>query len=456
MFRVPLDRAFSAKGFGAVVAGIPVAGAATLGDELVLLPQNARGRVKRIEVYGHDSDTVRAGQCAAINLGHCDAKEVGRGDVLTLPDYFAPSEWYLARLRLLPGETVKLKNGSEVRFHTGTSDVSATLYFLDREEPRAGSEHTIQVRVHRPVVAGPGDAFILRALSPVRTVGGGTIIEAEERRLNRNRPGLLDDLAARHAAVGQDAAFVEYSVRHAPKLVIGEVEIARRAKVLRPRLQEVLGELIRGQKVLAAGGALYLHRQTADEAGSALCRLLTEHHRQSPESPGMTIEQVRQATAWEKPVLDAVLALLKTAGRIAERNQRLALAEHRPVFQDEDAARLTAIEELYQRQPFSPPSAEEAARTLSLTPQIMNRLLGALKEHQRLIDVGEGMLFHADAVARARQLLVEHIQKEGRLESVQFKYLVETTRKFALPLLDYFDRVGLLRRAGNTRYLKAR
>ena len=104
VFRLPLDRAFSAKGFGTIAAGIPVAGSASLGDEVVLLPQNVTGRIRRIEVYGQQSDTVLAGQCAAINLGHCDARETSRGDVLTLPGYFAPAEFYLCQLRLLPQE----------------------------------------------------------------------------------------------------------------------------------------------------------------------------------------------------------------------------------------------------------------------------------------------------------------------------------------------------------------
>ena len=93
---------------------------------------------------------------------------------------------------------------------------------------------------------------------------------------------------------------------------------------------------------------------------------------------------------------------------------------------------------------------------MGLPPAAIDRLLGILQEHQRLVAVGDGLLFHQEAVERARRLLVEHLEKEGRLESVKFKYLLDTTRKFALPLLDYFDRTGLLRRVGNTRYLKVR
>ena len=240
VFRMPLDRAFSAKGFGTVVAGIPVAGSASLGGEAVLLPQNFTGRIKRIEVYGQAGDTVLCGQCAAINLGHCDAKEIRRGDVLTLPGYFTPQEFYVCRLRLLPLEKISLKSGAEVKFHTGTSEVNATLYPLESGELRGNSTQIVQLRMKRPIVAGPGDPFILRSFSPVRTIGGGTIIEAVERRLKRNRPGIAEDLAVQAAAVGDDARFVEYAIRTAPAIAIPKADLARRTKTLYPRLEEIL------------------------------------------------------------------------------------------------------------------------------------------------------------------------------------------------------------------------
>ena len=455
VFRMPLDRAFSVKGFGTVVAGIPVAGSASLGGEAVLLPQNFASRIKRIEVYGQTSETVLCGQCAAINLGHCDAKEIRRGDVLTLPGYFTPQEFYVCRLQTLPME-IALSNGDEVKFHTGTTEVNATLYLLQPGELRGDSTQIVQFRVKRPIVAGPGDPFILRSFSPARTIGGGTIIEAMERRLKRSRPGVAEEAAVEAAAVRDDARFVEYAIRTAPSLAILKADLARRTKTLYPRLEEILSRLVREEKVLALPVELYLHSATAAEAGDRLLGQLAEYHRGAPESPGMSWEQLARSCPWQKPVLEALVRRLKSAGRLVEQNERLALAEHRPAFQDRDAAHLEAIESLFLRQEFVPPSATELAEKTGIPPAAVGKLLGILQEHQRLVAVGDGLLFHRQAVEHARRLLVEHIEKEGRLESVKFKYLLDTTRKFALPLLDYFDRTGLLRRVGNTRYLKAR
>ena len=481
VFRLPLDRAFSAQGYGTVVAGIPVCGSAHIGDELVLLPQGQTGRIKRIEVYGLTSDTVLAGQCAAINVSHWDPREIGRGDTVTVPGYFSAQEWYVCNLRLLPREKLHLKNGSEVKFHTGTSEVNAILYVLSDEELRAAGDYLIQIRARTPVVAGPGDHFILRTLSPVQTVGGGTIVEAVPRRLKRTRPGVVEELHQRADAVLDEARFVEYCVRHAESLAAGEAELGSRAKVLRGRLQEVLADLVRRQNVTALPGGLFIHRDAAAEVGGRIVELLGRFHCQSPGSPGLTMEQLRQdlqkegrhsclplegrpsclplaggpaCLPLEKVVLEAVVASLVREGRLVEQNQRLALAGHRPTFQDEEAKALEAIEAVFRQRAFCPPSVEELVQQTGVAQTTVEKLVKLLREHERVVWVGEGLWFHREAVDRARQLLVEHIRNQGRLESVQFKYLLETTRKYALPLLDYFDRVGLLRRVGNTRYLK--
>jgi selenocysteine-specific elongation factor len=231
--------------------------------------------------------------------------------------------------------------------------------------------------------------------------------------------------------------------------------LASRAKVLRSRLQAILADLLRQQKIIALTPGLYIHQDTADKAARRLLEIVGQFHRKSPESPGLTMEQLRQESQLDKAVADGLVALLRQQGRLVEQNQRLALPEHRPSFQDADAKHLEAIEALFRQQAFHPPGVEELTQKTGLPASEVQRLLRVLREHERLVWVGEGFLFHREAVDRARDLLVEHITTKGRLESVDFKYLVDTTRKFALPLLDYFDRIGFLRRVGNTRYLKA-
>jgi selenocysteine-specific elongation factor len=454
VFRLPLERGFSVQGYGTVVAGIPVAGAAHNGDEIVLLPQGISGRVRRIEVYGQTSEAVMAGQCAALNVGHWDHHEIHRGDVLTVPGYFSPQQWFLCSLRLLPREKLLLKSGAEVRFHTGTSDVAAMFYPLSGNQFESGQSGLIQVKTKSPVVAGPGDHFLLRTLSPVRTVGGGLIVEAVERRVKANRPAIAQDLQERAAAILDQQQFVEYCIRRADSLAATEADVAVRAKIPRDRVRTILADLASRQVVFALPTKGYVHRDTAAETGQKILALVGDFHRRSPESPGLPPEELRQALPIDKAVLDALVERLIAAGRLVAKHGRLALPEHQSTFAGEDAKLLEKIEGLYQDKLFSPPSAEDVAQQTGVAPNKVKQLLSLLKQHGRLVQVDATMLFHRDAVERARELLVEHFRKNGRLDSVDFKYLLDTTRKFALPMLDHMDRIGATRRVGNTRFPK--
>ncbi|MGA2067409.1 MAG: selenocysteine-specific translation elongation factor [Thermoguttaceae bacterium] len=452
VFRLPVERAFSVPGYGTVVAGIPLAGFARTGQEVVLLPGGATGRIRRIEVYGRTSDIVLAGQCAAINLGHWDHHAIHRGNTVATPGYFVPHEWYAASLRLLPRARLALKNGSEVRFHTGTSEVNAAVYAVQGTRMEGGHDYLVQIRTAAPVVAGPGDRFVVRRLSPVETIGGGMILEATAGRLKRNRPQVAQDLSERALAVPDDRRFVEYCLRNSPARAAAPAELAARAKLPQDRLGAILAELVGQQKAVLLGPGLYIHHDTVEDCAASMLRKIEEFHRRFPESPGIPPEELRQSYGLEKPVLEGLVGLLVGQGRLARRSGRLASPRHQATFSDEDRRRLEKIEAAYSQAAFSPPSPDELAARTGEPPAAVRKAVGILQQHGGLVQV-EDLWFHRDAVARARELLVAHLHREGRLESVDFKYLLGTTRKFALPLLDYFDRIGVTRRAGNTRFL---
>jgi selenocysteine-specific elongation factor len=454
VFRLPVERTFSAKGYGTVVCGVPVAGSARVGDEVVLLPQGLTGRIKAIQVYKRPGQIVKAGQCTAINVPHWEHSAIERGNTMAAPGFFVPQEWCACRLRLLPHEGLYLKTGTRVKFHTGTSELLATVYLMESAQMQAGEERLVQVRLASPLVAGPGDRFIVRALSPVRTIGGGVLIETMERRLKRKRPETLGELKAQADVVLDEERLVECCVRRAPRLAAEERELSFRAKVPPERLREMLAALAGKGKVLRLTPALYMHPETAREAGEKLAGVVEAFHRTSPESPGITMEALRASCGYEKAILEGLVALLIKEGNVVERGQRIALAGHKETFKAEDRQLLDAIEAVFRERLFCPPEPDELVTlTHAARPQV-DKALKLLREHERIVWVGEGLLFHREAVDRAREKLVATIQQEGKLESVRFKYLLDTTRKYALPLLDYFDRIGLTSRVNNTRYLR--
>ncbi len=452
VFRLPVERAFSAKGYGTIVAGIPACGSVGLGDEIVLLPQDQKGRVRAIQVFNHDSSRALVGQCAALNIPQWDHKDIKRGNVLTVAGYFRPEQWYLCELTLLTQEKNQLKNGSEVKFHTGTSEVVASAYLFQETPLQPGQRCLLQVRLSTPIVAGPGDHFIVRAPSPARTIGGGIIVEAIPGRLRRHRPEVLKEIRQRAEAVKQASTFVEYCVKTAEPLAADAAEVARRTKIPPVQVARVLTELA-GQGRLIVAGKLHMHVETAREAEKILRERVGEVHRRQPESPGIRREQLLTDSGWRKDVFDNLVERLLAGAALADRKGYLALPEHREQFDDAERQLLQRVEALFRGHLFDPPSPQAVADQTRAVPPQVARALRILSEQQRLIRVDQDLYFHADAVADARARLVRYIQENGQLESVQFKYVLDTTRKYAIPLLDYFDKIGVTRRAGYTRYL---
>jgi len=455
VFRLPLERTFSVKGYGTVVTGIPVAGTAKIGDQMVLFPHGTKGRLKAIQVYKRDSEIAMVGQCAALNVPQWDYKTVKRGNVVTLGEFFQPQQWYLCKLRVLAHIKSPLKNGTKIKFHTGTSEIIATIFMLADSSIPADSESLVQVRLNEPVVAAPRDRFILRTLSPVQTIGGGTIVEALPEKLKRNHPQTVQDAHDRAQAVLVEKDFVEYHIRTAKDFAVTEPKLSIRTKVLPEPLKKILTELIHQAKIIDLGSKLYIHTETSDVVQQRLLNIVSDYHHENPESPGLTIEQFYEASQLKKDVFDSLLKRLVSEGKLFERKHRLALPEHHETFSEDEQNLLQSVELFFADRPFNPPKYEEVIEHTAEAPEKLQKILQILIEQERLVRVDNNLLFHSEAIEQARRFLTSFINKEGKLESVKFKYLLDTTRKYAIPLLDYFDRIGVTRRVGYTRYLKA-
>jgi selenocysteine-specific elongation factor len=478
VFRLPVERTFSVKGYGTVVTGIPVAGSVKIADEVVLLPDAVKGRVKAIQVYKRNSDTAMVGQCAAINVPQWDYKTIERGCTVTVGDYFRPEQWYLCKLRILDHVRSPLKNGTSAKFHTGTSEAVASVFLLEGNSVAPGSECLAQVGLKNPqrIVAAPRDRFILRSLSPVQTIGGGIIIEALERKLRRNQPQTIEDAHNREKAVHVEKDFVEYCVKTGGSLkrslgmashmlampkgfafepATHESELAFRAKMLPGPLKSVLDELVSEGKLIPLGSKLFVHRDTSRDVQQKLLEVVRDFHRSKPESPGLSIEQFYEASGLKKDVFDALLARLLIEKKLVEKKHRLALPDHREMFSENEQTLLQSIESLFKARPFNPPNQDEVIQKTAANPDKVEKMLRILIEQEQLIRIDKDLFFHREAVEEARRILTSYINTEGGLESVKFKYLLDTSRKFAIPLLDYFDRIGVTRRVGYTRYLKS-
>jgi selenocysteine-specific elongation factor len=454
VFRLPVERVFSVKGYGTVVSGIPVSGTAKIGDEVTLFPHGVNGRIKAIQVYKQQSETAKVGQCAALNIPQWDYKTIKRGCCVTLGKYFSPQQWLLCTLRILPHIKAPLKNGANIKFHTGTSEIVASVFLLKGNNISASDESIVQVRLNESVVTGPGDRFILRSLSPVRTLGGGMIIEAIPHKLKRNHPDVLQEAQNRAKAILSGVDFIEYAIRTADVFAATCGELSVRTKILPELLDGILRELIDRDKIIDVGSKLFVHRETLGHLRGKLLDIVDDYHHKKPESQGLTVEQLYEASGLQKNVFDGMLKQLLAENILIEKKNRIALPQHRESFSDDQQKLIRNIESLFTDRFFNPPNLQEVIEHTKASQDKVQKVFKILIEQQRLVRVDKDLFFHRDAVEQARETLTTYIREQGGLESVKFKYLLDTTRKFAIPLLDYFDRIGLTRRSGYTRYLR--
>jgi selenocysteine-specific elongation factor len=456
VFRLPVERTFSVKGFGTVVSGIPATGSAKVGDEVVLLPQRSKSRIKAIQVYGKDSDTVKSGQCAALNLPQIDYKTVERGNVLTQGDYFKPVQWFLCESKLLDEVSSPIRNGTKLKFHTGTSETTGSVYLLESDVLLPGQDSCIQIRTDNPVIAGPNDRFILRSISPPGTLGGGRIIEAVNHKIKRTKTGVVDEIRQLAAVVRQPQEYIAFCICHTEDYAVHSNEVALRTKLQPDCVSENIQSLLDKGEVLELATNLYIHRDTLQEAMALLIGHIDQFHTQQPDSPGIEKDALLEQSGLKKKVFDGVLAILLKDKRVTMRKDRLALPSYSEHFDPATQELLDSLEALFRKYLFTPPKIEDLSARLNQNVQDINKAIRILTEQQLLVRIEQNMYFHADAVEKAKQRAVEYMKGEGdgRLESVKFKYLLDTTRKYAIPMLDYLDKIGVTRRVGNTRYLK--
>jgi selenocysteine-specific elongation factor len=473
--RLPIDRAFTLKGFGTVVTGTLVSGSMAADDELVLLPAGRPTRVRGLHVHGTAVSRAQAGQRVAANLNDVQVQDIARGDTLVTPGCFEAVRRLDVRLDLLPSAR-RLRHGARVRFHQGTSEVMARVSVAhivggDREtEPSiqgrsagvvpAGGRAYVRARLESPIVAARGDRFVLRSYSPMTTIAGGIVLDSFPRR------GSVRTEAARARFIALDPGAGDVgeaaALERACAVLVAEYgrdgvtvsRLALRLATTAARLDDIIQANVAHGRLLQVGDFI-IDRNVFDQLAALLTGLVEQHHRDVPDSEGMPREEVRDRLRVAAPVLDALVGELSRAARLVGR-ERLALSGRRAAFADHDRAAMSALESILRDCGLRPLDVSELAARSGLGPQMVERMLALLVREKRVVRLG-GLPFHRDAldglVTQVRAMAGTTGQQPGdvRLDVAAFKTRFDLSRKFAIPLLEFLDRERVTRRVGDAR-----
>jgi selenocysteine-specific elongation factor len=435
LVRLPIDRSFALRGFGTVVTGTLWSGRLRVGDTVELLPSKKQLRIRGLQMHGESVSEAVAGQRTAVNLTGIEHAEIRRGDVLVRAGELEFTSAIDASVDWLPGFGMD-KSREEVVLHLGTAEVVAAMKVLRAQQ----ENHMALVRLtlREPVVALPGDRFVLRRPSPAVTVAGGSVIDAfPTARMNRAKTVAKLDALANADLSRRVQILVEESKdgRHLRDLVPA---VGRPADSLRAAVQQNTELLFFPESGLVLTKAWLQQRRTR------LFTWLTTFHAKNPSAAGAPLAQARLGLS---PELAAIV--FSNFSPVRLQGEIISLANHRAQLNDSQIRALAKIEAAFRDGGFQPPLPSDVLSSINGDNRQARGLLESLVKAKRLVRVSESVIFHSDVITHICKSLAAH---KGRRFSVpEFKQWMDMSRKYAIPLLEYLDREHVTRRDGDWR-----
>ncbi|WP_372368773.1 selenocysteine-specific translation elongation factor [Candidatus Uabimicrobium sp. HlEnr_7] len=448
IFRMPIQRVFTSHGHGTIATGIPIAGTIKLGDEVEILPQGISAKIKKIHAYGQDIESARAGHSTALNLKDVNYQQIKRGNVISIPGYLKSVPFVEGEFLYLKIHKRNLQHMTPIRFHCGTTETMGHVSILGKEYLSPGETGFIQVRLEEEIVVAPGDPFIIRLSSPMITIGGGVILDAGHKKIKQFRAS-IDSLKSKSSSIQNDRTLVEMRFKEAQISRIDDVQ--KKCLLDSGTFQNIIDQLHQ-EKILvqvSSNPPRYIHAEILNQKCAMVEDTIRHYLKNLKYKLYISILDLRNLTKANALELDFYLKHLPQAkvekGKVRLKNHQVKLKPAEEKF-------LNDTEEKFTQSLFSPPSKKDILQSNDLKnkEQILNFLL----EKDILVAINQDIYFHTSAIAQAEKFIRDTITEQGELISAEFRDKIQTSRKFAIPLLDYFDKIGLTVRKDNSRVLK--
>ncbi|MBQ7217535.1 MAG: selenocysteine-specific translation elongation factor [Synergistaceae bacterium] len=437
-FFLPVDRAFTISGFGTVITGTAYHGTAKTGDRIEVLPSGREGRIRTLQVHGKSVESAFAGQRVAANLAGIDIDEISRGDVVCMRGVFRPTKCFEAVIKLLPEARESLKHWQRVHVCTGTSEVLARVSLLDTKQAEAGQEIPAQLVLEEPVVCTFGQRFILRFYSPLITIGGGEIIYpySYKPRGAAMRSKVLNRITSlTHAKIPQSR--FEYLLTESGSIEKSEV----------PMLIQDTPENITAitQKLLSQGKIIeldnnYISDKYCDELLSKLTETVREYQKSYPSESGIPAENLKGSRS--------LMDIAVKRGLLVLESSKLHTPDFVPQNDEVFARNIQTVKDLCISRKWQLMTLDELKAESGIEPKIFAKVIQAMRNNNSVSLISEGFVLVSELEQEMRNIL-RSIGSQVTL--AQVRDATGSTRKFILPILEYFDSKGWTRRAGDYR-----
>jgi selenocysteine-specific elongation factor len=455
LLRLPIDRIFIMKGFGTVVTGTMVSGKLSLGETVEILPSGVEGKVRNLQVYNQPVEEAMAGERTAVNLQGIETSAIQRGDVLIHPKTLTSTQLLDVYLEYLPLAPRPLKHRAQQKFHLGTNSTSASIFLLDQEELAPGEKGFAQLRLERPIVAMPQDRFVIRGSGVIQTLGGGVVLDTHPMKHKRFSQPIIHDLILLKDGSSEQA--IHQQILRCGMAGISFGDLLNRVAMPPNKIKDVLGKMIeRGDFILVDPEKMkVIEADQYQRLREMALGQLSEFHHQYPMKTGLAKEELRSKLPVEVDIkLFQILinGLIQSKEVVLEKD-KLRLPGHQITSADEKGL-LKRVEEAILKGRLQPPSPIELSGEWSEEEEKVLAVFEHLVHEGILVKIKSGMYFHRIPFENLKGELTGYLKSHQEITTPQFKELTGVSRKYAIPLIEYFDQIKVTIRLGDKRVLR--
>lgn len=454
-FRMAVDRVFTVAGRGTVVTGSVLRGHVRSGDLLEILPGGVTAKVRDLQSHGASQDQLRRGQRAAMNLSGIDRRQIERGAELATPGYLQPAHVVDVQIECLRGPHGEMKSAQTARLEIGTAEIPVRLVLLGKSALHAGEQAFAQLRAGRPIPATYGQRFILREETAAHTLGGGRVLRPVGIRRRRAALDAMESLE--RLAIGEPAERVQIVLRDAGFTRPTELQICARAGVELTELPAILDRLRTSRQwVPVAGTETEAAAAAIDDLGTRLVQWLERHHRLHPELPGRSADAVLGWIARITRNQGLARGLMEQwieTGRIKRLGRFVCAPAFAPALSAADEKFLSQMVSDIRAGAFQPPALNELSFAANAERKRLERLATLAVALGDLIAIDATIYLHAERESELKRIVSELVAAKGGVSVSEVREAIGTSRKYAVPFLEYLDRIGFTRRIGDQRVL---
>jgi len=454
ILRLPIDRVFTMKGFGTVITGTLLSGTISTEQEVAILPKGIKTKVRGIQSHNLAVQRSVAGQRTAVNLQGVEKDELARGDTIVNAGYLSPTKTLDAKLALLKQAPRGLRSGSRIRFYNTTQESIGRITILGTNELATGQEAYVQLRLEQPVIVQNGDRYILRFYSPMETLGGGMVLNPHTRR--HKQATMQESLEALKALeTGTMESKLSFFISAKGLAGMEEAEAIGTIAADKEEITTALAGLSQ-KKIVLRSDNLYVHTTHLAKLEKKVLDIIGHYHESNPLKPGLDKEELKSMIRLRlsTKILGVTLDGLLKKKQIASEGAKLKLPGFkaaRGAVQDEVKNKIV---EVIKKGGTQPPVREEFPALFGISEKDARDLLRLLADEGRTVRINDSLHLDKDVVAKIRADLKKHLEEKKEITMAEFRDLAKTSRKFAVPLMEYFDSQKLTQRVGDKRVLR--